>query len=68
MASKNYACATLEEDKVLVEEGRKFAAIYDKKLKDYKDRNVNVNCWVKVAMSCGILDDEGACLLSCFLH
>ena len=55
---KRYLRASLEEDERLTEEVKKFPSLYDKRGKDYKDRNVTTNYWTEVATSLYILDDE----------
>ena len=49
--------ACLAEDELLAEAVRKYPALYDKRLKDYKDRNVCRNAWEKVANSLDFVED-----------
>ena len=58
-SNKKYTRATLQEDELLSEEVKKYPSLYDKKMKDYKDRNVANNGWMKVAMSLSICDSDG---------
>ena len=44
-AKQKYMRATLEEDEILADGVKKYPALYGKRIKDYKDRNVNNNAW-----------------------
>ena len=56
---QKYMRATLEEDEILAEEVKKYPCLYDKRIKDYKDKIVNTNSWTKVAESINLLNAEG---------
>ena len=43
-AKQKYIRATVEEDEIL-EGDKKYPALYDKRINDYIDRNVNNNAW-----------------------
>ena len=43
--------ACIAEDELLSEAVIRFPALYDKRIKDYKDRVVNRNAWEEVAKS-----------------
>ena len=48
---------TLAEEQILSVAVKKYPALYDKRLKDYKDNVVNNNAWCEVANECDFLDD-----------
>ena len=58
-AKQKYIRPTLEEDEILAEEVKKYPALYDKRIKDYKNLNVNNNAWTKVATSLKISNADG---------
>ena len=43
---------TLAEDEILSVAVKKYPALYDKKIKGYKDNVVNINAWCEVADEC----------------
>ena len=54
-SNKRYTRATLQEDELLSEEVKKYPSLYDKKMKDYKDRNVLIDCCESpVARKCNV--------------
>ena len=65
---KRYLRASLGEDERLTEEVKKFPYLYDKRGKDYKDRNVTTIYWTEVATSLYILDDKDEFVILFSIH
>ena len=49
--SKTNKTLSLEQQEILSENVRYFAALYDKSSKDYKDKNIVSNCWKSIAVA-----------------
>ena len=47
--NKMAACLSLQEEEMLAEKVKPYPALYDKRVKGYKEKDVVRNAWTKVA-------------------